>query len=149
MRMSSPRARVLLDTNILICYLLAEDRPTTVVRLVETIISRRFTLLLADELLDELTRKIRNKQFLAERIDASQLTRLTDLLQPISEWTELKGLRHPQIVRDKNDDYLIALASIGRADVLITGDFDLLELDLPLPFRIMNMAEFLAEVEDG
>lgn len=146
--MSSPRTRVLLDTNILISYLLAEDRPTMVVRLVEAIVSQRFTLVLADELLDELARNIRTKQYLAERIDASQLARLIDLLQSISEWADLQGLRHPHIVRDEKDDYLIALATIGRADVLVTGDHDLLEIDLPLPFRIMSMSEFLAEIED-
>lgn len=145
MQTSSPRTRVLLDTNILISYLLAEDRPGTIVRLIETIISRPFTLLMADELEDELTRKILTKRYLTKRIEHSQLVRLLNVLRPAADWIDLGSREHPRIVRDRNDDYLIALATIGRADVLITGDRDLLELDLPLPFRIMSMGEFLDE----
>lgn len=36
----------------------------------------------------------------------------------------------PPLSRDRNDDYLIAVAYAAEAHVLVTGDADLLELDL-------------------
>ena len=35
----------------------------------------------------------------------------------------------PAISRDPDDDYLLALAKVGKADILITGDKDLLVLE--------------------
>lgn len=148
MRMSRPQIRVLLDANILISYLLAGDRPATVVHLVETIISGPFTLLVSQELMDELAHKVQTKSHLVNRIDSPQLQRLINSLRLLSEWVDLGRLQHPRVVRDRNDDYLIALATIGRADFLVTGDRDLLELDVPLPFRIVRIRDILAELED-
>ena len=87
MQTSSPRTRVLLDTNILISYLLAEDRPGTFVRLLETIVSnsRTITLLMAEELEDEFTRKILTKRYLTKRIEPSQLVRLLNLLRQVAD----------------------------------------------------------------
>ena len=143
--MSRTSTRVLFDANVLISYLLSGDRPTTAVRLVEIVLKQSFTSLVSQELLDELTRKVTTKPHLADRIASSELQRLIETLRLLSEWIDLGDIEHPRVVRDRNDDYLIALATIGRADVLITGDYDLLELDLPLSFRIMSMAEFLGE----
>lgn len=143
--MSRTSTRVLLDANVLISYLLSGDRPTTAVRLVEIVLKLPFTTLVSQELLDELTRKVTTKPHLANRIAPSELHRLVDTLRLLSEWIDLGDAEHPRVVRDRNDDYLIALGTMGHADVLITGDFDLLELDLPLPFRIMSMAGFLGE----
>lgn len=113
----------------------------------ETILNDSFTLLASQELLDELTRKVRTKRYLAVRITSSQLQELLELLRLLAEWIDLGDLQHPRIVRDRNHDYLIALATLGEADVLTTGDYDLLNLDAPLPFRTLSMSDFLAEME--
>lgn len=147
--MSRTPPRILLDTNVLISFLLSADRPTaTVHRLVSAVLNESFTLLASQELLNELTRKVRTKPYLTNRITSSQLQRLIESLRLLSEWIDLGDIEHPRVVRDRDDDYLIALATVGRADVLVTGDFDLQDLDLPLPFRVMSMNEFLAEPED-
>lgn len=48
----------------------------------------------------------------------------------------------PAISRDPNDDYLIALARAARADYLISGDPDLLELPDPQP-PILSPRQFV------
>lgn len=55
---------------------------------------------------------------------------------------------YPSVVRDPDDDFLITLATLGEADVLVTGDRDLLALEVPMPFRIMSMSDFLGVIED-
>lgn len=146
--MSRTPPRVLFDSNVLISYLLSGDRPTTAVRTVELVFNQSFASVVSQELLDELTRKVTNKPYLANRIASSELRRLIESLRLLSEWVDLGDAELPRIVRDRNDDYLTALAAIGRADVLISGDHDLQNLDLPLPFRILSMGDFLVEFED-
>lgn len=145
--MNRTPARVLFDANVLISYLLSGDRPTIAVQVVELVFNESLTSLVSQELLDELTRKVTTKRYLAYRIAPPELERLITLLRLLSEWVDLGDVDHPRIVRDRNDDYLIALATLGKADILVSGDRDLLELDLPLPFRIMSLSDFLAEIE--
>jgi putative PIN family toxin of toxin-antitoxin system len=49
---------------------------------------------------------------------ASQTTLLSDPTGP-----------HPAVCRDPNDDYLVALATAHQANVLVTGDDDLLAIN--------------------
>ena len=48
----------------------------------------------------------------------------------------------PQVSRDPRDDYLVALARAAGAPVLVSGDDDLLELELP-DLRIVSPRTFL------
>ncbi|MBN4073627.1 putative toxin-antitoxin system toxin component, PIN family [Mariprofundus ferrooxydans] len=48
--------------------------------------------------------------------------------------------------RDKKDQMFIELATIGAADVLITGDADLLAMVEVCPFSILSPADFYAEM---
>jgi putative PIN family toxin of toxin-antitoxin system len=44
---------------------------------------------------------------------------------------------HPAVCRDPHDDYLVALAVATRADAIVTGDRDLLELPEP-PIAVLT-----------
>jgi uncharacterized protein len=60
-----------------------------------------------------------------------------------------EGDEIPRRSADPDDDYLIALALASEADLIVSGDRDLLELegeDLP---RIVRPAEFLSSLETG
>lgn len=48
----------------------------------------------------------------------------------------------PPVSRDPRDDYLVALARATSAHVLVSGDDDLLDLDLP-DLKIVSPREFL------
>ena len=50
----------------------------------------------------------------------------------------------PTVCRDPNDDYLLALATAGGADYLVTRDEDLLVLEQFDETRIIYPAAFLA-----
>lgn len=53
---------------------------------------------------------------------------------------------HPAVCRDINDDYLVALAAKTRADAIVTGDLDLLELTDP-SVPVITPRAFLARLD--
>jgi putative PIN family toxin of toxin-antitoxin system len=50
--------------------------------------------------------------------------------------------------RDENDQMFIELAYIGKADVLVTGDADLLTMDNEFPFTIETPADFYRRIHN-
>ena len=48
----------------------------------------------------------------------------------------------PRVCRDPDDDEILAIASAGRASVLVTGDADLLTLANYGPVKIVTVADF-------
>src|SRR5439155_783276 len=132
------RERVVIDTNVLISSLFfttstpaqAVDKAATKAQLVAT-----------TETLRELIAKLHSPKFdryvRRDRRDAllerfASLVEIIDVLQPI------------RASRDPKDDKFLEAAVNGRADVIVTGDRDLLELN---PFRrvaILNPAAYLA-----
>ncbi len=142
MRMNSRPERVLLDTNVLITYLLDRQRKSPATPIVEAALVGRYRLLVSDELLHELASRVERKPYLASRIAPSDVDTLTVVLTGVAEQIDLSMIAIPRIVRDPDDDYLIALAVTGRADILVTGDHDLLQLTDLTSFRIRALRDF-------
>ena len=120
--------RVLLDTNILISYLLSPARTGPIVGIVRGGILGEFVLLLPEELSDELASGAHEKRCLAERITPEEVRELADILSEVSESVPEITERIPAVTRDPKDDYLLAYALVGQADYLVTGGADLLIL---------------------
>jgi putative PIN family toxin of toxin-antitoxin system len=49
---------------------------------------------------------------------------------------------HPLDIKDPDDKWVLATAVAGNADVLVTGDSDLLEVASQAPLRIMTPRDF-------
>ena len=77
--------RALLDTNILISYLLTPARNSPVTKIVTQGLLGDFVLLVPEELLQELKRKAHEKEYLAERIAPEELEKFVDTLTGVSE----------------------------------------------------------------
>jgi putative PIN family toxin of toxin-antitoxin system len=117
--------RAVVDTNVLLSGLLWRGTPHTVV---EKIRAGTLTLVSSPELLVDLADVIARTKFAAvlassgidpERLLA-ELRRLTEILDP-------PPLPTP-ISRDPDDDAVLALAVAAQADLIISGDADLLVL---------------------
>lgn len=121
--------RVLLDTNVLVSYLLTPTAGGSIGAIMDALMQGAFTLLVPPDLLAELERVATRKAHLAKRIHPDQLARLRDLLLAIGELLPAFEETIPAITRDRKDDYLLAYAFISAADYLVTGDDDLLVLD--------------------
>lgn len=136
--------RVLVDTNVLISILLKPSEGGPVRALFHAFVAGRFTLLLPEWLIDELTNSVQTNPRLAKRISITQLNRFTALLRAAAEQIAEIETLIPVVSRDPDDDYVLAYALVGNADYLVTGDKDLLALEgLIAGLEIVTPAQFV------
>jgi putative PIN family toxin of toxin-antitoxin system len=136
--------RAVLGTNVLVSYLLTHRPP------VATLIDRHlahedFVLVTAPELLEELERVLRYPKLQRYYTD-SERTRYVALLMTLSEVVELPE-SIPRICRDPDDDRVIACAVAGKADIIVSGDRDLLTLERVGRISIQSATQFLEILE--
>jgi putative PIN family toxin of toxin-antitoxin system len=131
--------RLVVDTNILISALLAgSSLPAHLIVLWR---EGRFDLLTSAEQLDELMRVTRYPK-IRERLAPALAGRLINELRDIA--VVVSDLPVVSVSPDPYDNYLLAIASAGAADFLVTGDKrDLLELKLYEGIRIITVRDFL------
>lgn len=136
--------RAVLDTNILCSALLTPGGLTD--RLYRAWREGRFQLLTSEEQLEEfrrVTRYPRLKPFIepaAASAMHNEIRRLAVLVEklPVVDASQ-----------DPGDNFLLAMAQAGEADVLVTGDkHDLLSLKVFQRTRIITARQFLTQLGD-
>jgi putative PIN family toxin of toxin-antitoxin system len=132
------RERVVIDTNVLISGLFSTT--STPALAVEKAVTKA-QLVATRETLRELIGKLHSPRFdryvRRERRDVL-LERVASLVEIIDVLQSIRASRDPK------DDKFLEAAVNGRADVIVTGDKDLLDLN---PFRgvaIVTPADYLA-----
>lgn len=100
----------------------------------------RFELVVSPLLLAELRSVLRREKF-RPFLTVEQGDRLVDAHARDATVTADPSDREP-VSRDPRDDYLVALSRAAVAHVLVTGDRDLLGVDLP-DLTIVSPREFL------
>lgn len=131
--------RVVIDTNILVSALLSGHSPPA--KLLTHWRQGRFSLLTCEEQLEELRRVTRYPK-IRERLPPALAGRLINELREVATLVT----PHPpvDICTDPFDNYLLALAQTGSADLLITGDNrDLLTMKRFGRTRIIAVSAFL------
>ena len=119
--------RVVADANIFVSAALGRSPESPSVRIIDAALDGRIELVMSPALLEEiadvLSRPRIRKRLSAEDAQlfladvAAQVLMLTDPLDP------------PSVCRDPDDDYLVALALLAGAEVLVSGDDDLLAVE--------------------
>jgi len=131
--------RVVVDTNIIISAALSPNG--TSFKALEILIAEK-NLLFSDQTYAELVH-----QFSRSKFDrwVSNETRLQILnsVKACAEWTKIIG--ELSICRDPKDDKFLETALIGGAEVIITGDQDLLVLHPFEEILIMTPKAWLEE----
>jgi putative PIN family toxin of toxin-antitoxin system len=136
--------RAVLDTNLLISYLLTH-RPPIAALIDDHLAQDHFLLVTASELLAELDRVLTYPKF--QRYTTEQdRTRFVALIMALSEVVDLPETI-PRISRDPADDLVIACAVAGQADVMVSGDDDLLALQRVGGIPILTATQFLEMLE--
>jgi putative PIN family toxin of toxin-antitoxin system len=135
--------RVLIDTNIFISYLLKRDQEATITKIIEAGFENKYTLLLPHEVLRELYKKLSEKEYLARRITKEDAQEFTELSKTIAEEIPAITEEIPRISQDKKDDYLLAYATVGMADYLVSGDEVLQKIKNFEKIKSVSPAEFL------
>lgn len=134
--------RVVLDTNIWLSGLLWGGVPDQILQLVE---QGEIEAIGSEEILDELQKTLQRPK-LQKRLKQLEITADSVMLivrQTMTvvriEILEIPGLR------DLKDAIIVASAVSGHADLIITGDQDLLVLREFSRIQILSPRDFLAE----
>lgn len=138
--------RVLFDTNVLISYLLTPKRGA-ITTIVEAGFEKKYQLLLPNEVVTELKKKIARKPYLSQKISQTTIQKFIKALSTIAETLSPITEPIPEVGRDFKDDYLLAYSFVGDADYLVTGDRDLLILKQIHKVKIVSPSEFLSLIK--
>jgi putative PIN family toxin of toxin-antitoxin system len=125
--------RIVFDTNVIVAGLVSEGLCH---ELIETHLPGH-TAILSRVLWDELLEKLRDKFGLT-----LEDLPLLDLYRRHATWVEPQALLKPAC-RDPDDDWVLATALEGKAQAIVTGDRDLLELRVYRKIRIHSPRVFI------
>jgi putative PIN family toxin of toxin-antitoxin system len=129
---------IVVDTNVLVSSaLLPESTPAKVfdhVQLVDT-------LLFSEPTFEEL-REVLNRPKFERYLDGVRRDRFISRLRAAASFVDIR--RRVQICRDARDDKFLEVAINGEADLIVTGDADLLMLHHFEGVEIVTPATYLA-----
>ena len=130
--------KVVFDTNVLISGYLWKGLAR---RALEKVRSREWALLISNDAIDELIRVLAYDKFGLKPEEIGPIVR--DLTE-ISEFVEVRT--QIQIIEDDpTDNIFLALAIDGGADVIVSGDHHLLDLEEFEGIPIIPTRKFLAK----
>jgi uncharacterized protein len=124
---------VVIDVNVWVSGLLWGGTPAQVLQLAQ---QRMIASYMSPELLLELEATLRRAKFQPQLQKRNQTVEsLSRIAQSISTMVAIDAIEIPQL-RDQNDVKILATAIASQAQVLITGDLDLLVLH---PFQLIQI----------
>lgn len=138
--------RAVLDTNVLLSGLLWHGAPHA---LLERLREGTLSLISSPALLAELTRVIGRAKFdvILARTQTSRERSLAEV-QRLAELIDPPSLPRP-ICRDPDDDAVLALAIAANAELIVSGDDDLLTLHRYQGIDIVTPARALLLISSG
>lgn len=136
--------KVVLDSSVLFSALLKASGATKA--LFHNARQGRFQLCLSETILEETADSLLRKvgQFDYSESDVVEyIALLTAVATVVDELAEI-----PPVCRDPDDDHILAAAVAAGAEVIVTGDDDLLTLREYEGIRILTVRAFLDELAD-
>ena len=136
--------RAVFDTNILVSALLTYTSGGVSIELLRFASLGRFTLLVSDDILAETAGTLRTSARLRRRCGYPDRI-VTSHLRDIGRLAEIVPAPPSlgRIVRDPDDDMIVACAVAGRANYLVSRDQDILALGSYRSIRIIAPEPFL------
>jgi putative PIN family toxin of toxin-antitoxin system len=136
----SKKSRVIIDTNLWISFLISNDFN----KLDKIIESKLCTIIFSQELLDEFI-EVSKRPKMMKYFGQSALEAIVETIEGFSEFIDVTS--QIKFLNDSKDDFLLSLAIDGKADYLITGDKELLEVKKYGETEIISIAEFLLKLD--
>ena len=124
--------RIVIDTNVLISYLLSAPNSTSK-KVVNKVIGQNHLLLLSIETFQELSITLLKDKF-DPYVSMEKRQEFLLLIKSIADFVTIK--ERIDECRDKKDNQFLEVSVSGEANLIITGDKDLLVLN---PFRNINI----------
>ena len=131
--------RLVIDSNVWIAALISPAE--TARQLVDAILDNDIDILMSEATFAELVSRLERPKFDRYREPEAWNLFLAELVE-LALWLEDAGTA-TGISRDADDDKFLALAVTGRADAIISGDSDLLELVTHEGIPVLTPAQFL------
>ncbi len=112
------RLRAVFDTNVFVSAFLSRSPTSPTQELIRRWQADEFTLLVCDGLIEEIAEKLIEKG-----IDQGHVIEFLTLLERLAEWVDVptEAIR-PVVVKDPDDDVILACAIVGQADYLVSYD---------------------------
>lgn len=128
--------RVVIDTNLCISLLIGKH----VGSLLQVFDLPQYELVTSDNLINEILSVATRPKF-ARYFNADDVQGFVQFLEKNSTKFRIDNI--PQRCRDPKDDFLLELAVVADADILLSGDADLTDIKQIGHCKIMTVAEFL------
>jgi putative PIN family toxin of toxin-antitoxin system len=132
--------RICLDSNVLVAAFAARGLCADLLRLVLS----EYDLVIPEVVAEEVKRVLTTKL----KADRTALASVEAVLERCSVVPKTE-LPSPVPVRDRDDERVLADAIAGGAEILVTGDEDLLVVAGDSPIRILSPRAFLMLVRGG
>ncbi len=131
--------RVVLDTNVLVSAVISNGKSRELLR---KGIDNQFSIVTSDSILKELATVLRRPKF---KTSEDEIHRIILAMIRSSEITNVKT-KFKAVKEDPKDDMVVNTAYDGHADIIVTGDKHLLEMENFRGIKIItveNMLELL------
>jgi len=136
----SKSLRLVIDTNLWISFIISNK----INQLDSILLAKNTRLLFSRELVEELQATI-SKPKLQKYFSENTLEEMLTVFEPYIDFITVKS--KVIICRDPNDNFLLSLAKDGKADYLLTGDNDLLDIGKYEETIIIKISEFLENIK--
>lgn len=139
--------RIVVDTNVIISGLFGiKNSPSY--EIFEAIRSQKLILVLSPPIVEELE-EVSGRERIVKRTKMSKEDRIS-FIEGVIEHSEVtRGVQMSKIIgRDVKDDMFLACAYEARANFIITGDRDLLELKKYGDTKIVTPREFVEYIKN-
>lgn len=143
LKQSENDLRVVADTNVLISGLLGiKNSPSA--RILQAIRTQKVILVTSPLIMEEVSNVI-NRERIVKVIKMTKRERIKFIEMLIERSDMTPGRKLPQVIgRDEKDDKFLVCAIEGKADYIITGDKDLLDLGEYEGIKIITPRKFMA-----
>ena len=141
--MGKKELKVVLDTNVLVSALFFKGELS---KLLFPLKQNAFILLFSEETLNEFIKVLHYPKFSLTKDEIEYLLQFEIL--PYSKIVEVTFKFDKEICPDKDDQKFLELAVSAKADYIITGDKDLLDLKEFNKIKILSPKEFLSLLKE-
>jgi putative PIN family toxin of toxin-antitoxin system len=132
---SQKPSKVIIDTNIWISFLIGKELQD----LKDLIVDEKVKIITTDQLINEI-KLVTSREKLKKYFNQDKVAELISLLDILADKIKIKKV--DKIGRDPKDDFLLALSKESRANYLITGDKDLLDIKVYGRTKILTVKQF-------
>ena len=128
--------RIVIDTNLWISFLITKDYS----KLDKILFSKQCVLVFSQELLTEFI-DVANRPKFRKYFSHRDIEQILETIEEYAVFVNVKTIT--EICRDSKDNFLLSIAVDGKADFLLTGDNDLLDLKTMNKTKIVTISSYI------